>query len=514
MPALHDSASVWGGTVGSVVAEKHFFRPIALLTFKLQFLLFGHSPVAAHAIGLVLHASNTFLVAWLAARLQGPQPSGAAAIRVALTGLLYGLHPALIEPVSWMSCRFDLLVTFWLLLALHADFGIRAPLLRAPVVAALFALALCSKEMAAPFPAVLALFQLATRYRDVAWRDLPRSVAMRDAATYALLVLAGLGYVALRSAFVGGAIDVDPDVADELADLGARAAFVASTILFHLRNIVWPFDVLNPLHPVDLAQLRFTAGHVPALVAAVAIGAGLGFGVWRRNPAVALAAAALVALVPVLNLVPVSIGRNIGHERYLTFPLSLMVLAVSVLPFPARSSAHFRVAAGGAGALGLVWFALAVVNVRVTVPLWQSDVTLWSWAYARNPGSDYAHYSLVTALLRDERLDVAARYFTDTVPATPYRALTELIYARHLIDAGRLDEGVRHLRRALQGFPPWHLQPPAAGRDARDYDAYRAHVADGYGYLEQVERHLGHEAEARAAAAIAAQYSQQEIQVP
>ena len=45
--------------------------------------------------------------------------------------------------------------------------------------------------MAAPFPAVLALFQLATRYREGTWGDALRRASKAEAPTYLVLTLAG-----------------------------------------------------------------------------------------------------------------------------------------------------------------------------------------------------------------------------------------------------------------------------------------------------------------------------------
>jgi hypothetical protein len=512
VPALRDFSSFWAGTIGSVVPGMHFFRPVAMLTFKLQFALLGDGAPAAHAINLVLHGVNTLLVATLAARVLRDRADAGPHWRALAAGLLYGLHPALIEPVSWMSCRFDLLVTLWLLLALHADLALRGRAARAAVVAALFFLALNSKEMSAPFPAVLVLFQLATRYRDVAWRELPRRALAGEGATYVLLVLVMALYGVLRASYVGGGVDLDPDIAERLTGLPERAAFVAATVLFHLRNAIAPFGALSPLHPVDLEALAFTPRDGVTLLAAGAVVAALALGTWRRVPAIVLLAAALLALVPVLNFVPVSIGRNIGHERYLTFPLTLAALALATAPFPGRAAPHFRTATAAAAALALGWLGAAVAEIRSTVPLWRSDVTLWSLARDRQPQSDYAHNSLVRALLNDGRPDLAATLITEPVPGSAFRASTQLHLALYLLDRGNLAAGEDHLRRALQGFPPWHAQAPRSGEDARDFDAFRGPLSGGYARLAEIELRRGRYAEAREAARIAEYYLPQDAE--
>jgi hypothetical protein len=72
--------------------------------------------------------------------------------------LLYGLHPALIEPAVWISCRFELVQTTFMLLGLLANARIERLAWRVLAVAMCFFLAACTKETAAVFPLLLVLF--------------------------------------------------------------------------------------------------------------------------------------------------------------------------------------------------------------------------------------------------------------------------------------------------------------------------------------------------------------------
>lgn len=502
VPALHDAADLGAGIFGQIYPGLNSFRPVAMASFKLQFLLFGHSPVAAHAIGLALHAANTALVALLAARLAPGR------VRPLLAGLLYGLHPVLVEPVAWMSCRFDSLVTFWLLLALHADFALGPAPARAAAVGALYFLALCSKEMAAPFPAVLALVQLATRYAALPWREALRRGLRREGPVQLALAAALAAYLALRAHFIGNGVNIDADVAAELTGLPERLALVAGTLLFHLRNVLLPFAVLCPLHPLELPSLAFTAADLPALAGAALLGAVLAWGIRRRQPALVLVAAGVVSLLLVLNvLLPLSIARNIGHERYLTFPLVLFVLAVAVTPLPQGARAPLgRVIT--ALLLG-PWLLAAVANDRVTIPLWRSDVSLWNWALQRT-GSDYALYSLVVAQLDAGRPELAEAALGAELPQRPYHGLSRLLLARWWLEHGEPARGEAQLRIALREFPPWHAAPPRDARARRELEDYGASVGGGYARLAQIDLAAGRGEAARAQAAIALVYTPDE----
>ena len=59
-----------------------------------------------HIVNVAIHAANAFLLVLVAWRLHaGAESKRTAAVSAVLCGLVYGMHPALTEPVAWMSCR-------------------------------------------------------------------------------------------------------------------------------------------------------------------------------------------------------------------------------------------------------------------------------------------------------------------------------------------------------------------------------------------------------------------------
>ena len=80
-----------------------------------------------------------------------------------LAGALYGVHPALVESVAFVSSRYDLLATLFLLLALWLEGRLQGAA-RVAGVAVAFLLALLCKEVALTLPLVMLLWQLAVGY--------------------------------------------------------------------------------------------------------------------------------------------------------------------------------------------------------------------------------------------------------------------------------------------------------------------------------------------------------------
>ena len=170
-PALRLPELLWSALWEPILPGTSYLRPVALASFAAQFMTVGSDPGIAHGVNLFLHAANTLLVGLIAIRLTAAAGLAARAARILLAGLLYGLHPALIEMVAWVSGRFDLLVTFFALLALWgylAWAGWRRDLW----VTACFLLAAFSKEMAATLPLLLFLLYLGRQGPRMPWRPL------------------------------------------------------------------------------------------------------------------------------------------------------------------------------------------------------------------------------------------------------------------------------------------------------------------------------------------------------
>ncbi|MFQ5615608.1 MAG: hypothetical protein ACE5GO_04010 [Anaerolineales bacterium] len=84
----------------------NYFRPLALLTFVAELRVGGLNPSLFHLTNILLHALNTALVAILAHRIWRAAENQKHALLPAGVGLLYGLHPALIEGVAFISIDF------------------------------------------------------------------------------------------------------------------------------------------------------------------------------------------------------------------------------------------------------------------------------------------------------------------------------------------------------------------------------------------------------------------------
>lgn len=95
------------------------YHPLTLLSYAVQYRLFGANPGGYHVFSLIGHTVNCLLAAWLISLLTGSSWAGF------LAALIYGLHPLRIEPAAWISAQKDLLAAAGALLMIIADIYFR-----------------------------------------------------------------------------------------------------------------------------------------------------------------------------------------------------------------------------------------------------------------------------------------------------------------------------------------------------------------------------------------------------
>jgi len=392
-PVYRDPA-LWPTAVfRNFILSPNYFRPLALLSFVAELGIGGIHPTLFHLTNLLLHLVNTALVTLLAAHLLGAgRSSGLRPFLPALAaGLLYGCHPALLEGVAFISSRFDLLMTTFLLLALLADGKVRSPWLRPLLVGGAFFLAALCKEMAVALVLAFPGWHLARLALEgdgrPAWRKLWRR---GDLWVYVALLLAGVAYLGLRYAALGYLWRPDVGEAVPLGSPFNHLLLVLKSLGTYLLLMVWPFTNLTPIHyserPVPPGDL--VAWLSLALIALVAFGvAVLGR---RARPAGWLALAGVLTLLPVVNILPLELGGGAYvAERYLLFPLVFPTLAVGLLlgVRPAGEAAGAPRPFPWKEALAVLYLLAGLATIQLTLPHWRDDLSLWSWAEGRAPRS-------------------------------------------------------------------------------------------------------------------------------
>src|ERR1017187_1378892 len=162
-PAVHSwrevpryfTTHVWEGVDPEELGN--YYRPIFLLWLRINDAVFGKHTWGWHLTTILTHLLTTFLVYLLAWRL------GLGREVAALAALVFGLHPAHIEAVDWISGVTEPLLAIFLLGSFLGYLQSRARGGRALswklVSLALYALAILEKETAVILPAILLVYE-------------------------------------------------------------------------------------------------------------------------------------------------------------------------------------------------------------------------------------------------------------------------------------------------------------------------------------------------------------------
>ncbi len=408
-----------------------YYRPLVAAVLTLQ-LAVSQSPVFLHGLNLALHLLNLWLVIALARRTHSARP--ALLLPLAITVL--AIHPILVEPVVWVSGRFDLFYTFFLLLSLLAATRIESPSRRFIAVTLAFFAALCCKESTLAYVAVGPLL-VACMVRRASLHDRPAIATQAGWHGAALLTGCAL-YLSLRVGYLQ--LPLVKDTAFQVQThnaAGEHLLLIARTLGTYLQMTLLPLWNLAPLHEMgsDPGAVYGYAGlGAVALVLAVA---GL------RWPALLPFSVWALALAPAANLVPLRL--DLVQNRYLYFPIfaaTLTALSGPGINHPAPRTRRWL------WLLTALWLcALAVTNLSIT-RLWHDGVSLFSWAVTARPDSHFALENLALAhqtagdfgqaIAVEKRIPERARSFQG-----------RLLLARATRDQGDVADAVALFKEAL-----------------------------------------------------------------
>ncbi len=141
-----------------------YFRPFAFASFALDRLVFGDCALCFHTVNVALHFVASLGVAALTRMLIKQPFAGLTA------GLIFALHPAHVEAVSWIAGRYDVLCAALLIWSFvcyirhYEDCYSKSNRSRGrillPLSITLLALASLTKEQAFVFPLTILLYEM------------------------------------------------------------------------------------------------------------------------------------------------------------------------------------------------------------------------------------------------------------------------------------------------------------------------------------------------------------------
>jgi hypothetical protein len=429
--------------------ESGYPIPVTILSYRIEHALAGFDhPWLQHLVNLFFHLGSVALVFGIA-RIVGASVAGAA-----LASCIAGLHPAVGEPVSWLTGRKDVLALFFMLatlrLALSDGRGGRLRLVRS----AAFVLALGSKPVAVALVPMLVVLAFARQAPAQPWpRRLTTAIKQNAFEIAVALVFVPVAYFSHRA--FGGLRDGE-HVATSLRSawygLGAHLAMVAG---------------LEPPCVQHLVELppRFTA-RFDLLPIAVAAASGVLLRQLRK-PARTVASLALVwaalAYLPSAGLIPM---RRFIADSYVypVLPGIGIACGIALTDLLARAPSGLRLVRAASVPLVAVGFALLAAP---SSGRFRNTASLWADAMERNPSSWQMcrNWAVAMVELGGPAKSLAA---TDTCIEHFGREHFEKNRAVALFDLGRSDEAALWMRQALARNPGDANVPPELLRRAQE----------------------------------------------
>ena len=422
------------------IFSDNYYRPLTVLSLFADFRLGNTSAFISHAINLSLLFINGLLILLIAKCLcQKLQLS----IKQTITGCcfclcFYLLHSSNLESAVWVSGRFDIMMTTFLLLALLADIKIQSTVYRIICVSLFFLMAALCKEMAAIFLPVLIVWHFMlenTRCYTPLQQYVKSRYFINHCKIYASVFITGIFYLVIRYYALGYLLIEEFDSASHYGDIYHRLATILKTLFLYHKVLLLPFldsSIQYPqTYPVALNDYGALLGALlTGILFSIAIFARKQSGTLLLIPFILF----IIAISPVLHILPLKIGANIIQERFLAFPITIFALALlpTIFSFQNKLTINFKKLLS---LLFLCWCLISAANIHSIIPLWNNSLILWSWTYNK-------HKNTASALAFGQTL-YQFKYFqeaydlADTVK--PKDGDTYLLQANSMLAVHKLD---------------------------------------------------------------------------
>ena len=385
------------------------YYPVRTLTYAVDYQIWGLNAAGFKLTGGLLHLANVFLVFWLILRLlrhgasAGRSPEAWWDVSVAtLTAGIFAVHPVVVEPVTWVAGREELLMTLGALGCIHfhlsarrlgQDESNRRWAVACHAAAAFCCAAAClSSAVAAVIPLLIVAWDVLMLPRPKAWK-----------IVYGTAPLWAIGVLTVLIKGPGG----DAVLAREAGALSAqRLMLVLNVYWLNLKTLAWPADLslsYGRVKPESFLDGGVMLGGIAVCLTCLVL--------WKLRSRKLIVFGMLwygLALGPTSQIMPHHIHRA---DRYLYLPLVGLAVAVSAGLRPLGKAMKSRPAVAGAMTIGVSCLLVLDVLSTYQVRAWRDSVSLWEHCAGAAPDNPVCHRALADSLAKRGRLDRAIPHY-------------------------------------------------------------------------------------------------------
>jgi tetratricopeptide (TPR) repeat protein len=469
------TAHVWAGVTPE--GPGNYYRPLFLLWLRINAAALGMNPWAWHLTTLLVHLSVTLLVYFLAFRvLRDPLYSAVAA-------LIFGLHPAHIEAVAWISGVTEpllglLLIASFLCYLKERDGGGKAGIYRASSWT-LYVLAMLEKETALVLPPIIFSYELVSggsQNAETPRRGVSMAALLRRARRS---LWSAVPYLVPIPFYLWARVHALEGFSHVMTPLPLSAVLYTwpSLLWFWVKHLVWPVGLSTFYDLASVTQPNFSNFTLPA-IGVVAVGTALGWGA-LRSPEIAFACIwLLLPLLPVLDI-RVFMQNDFAHDRYLYLPsIGLAIIAAVALRRLRLGSAKLQGVPTAQILTTLVVALLMAFGTAYQSFYFQNNVIFYLHNFRSAPNNPIPKVNVASLLGETGQYEAAISLYQQLLEHEPgsWYPTYNLGYTYYRM--GKLEEAETYLERAI---------------------AINPHKPDGYFYLGLTLLRMGHTGEAASA---------------
>jgi len=435
-PLLHDPNRLWKiwFAPGSFIE----YYPLEETVQWVQWQLWQNETFGYHLTNVILHIGNALLV-WRLFNKFG--------LRFAwLAGLIFAIHPAMVESVAWiveLKNTLSLMPFLWAMCA-WIDYEEHERRRDYLLALGLFLVAMLCKISMAPFPVVILLYAWWKRGR-IGWVELKASLPF-----FVISLVLGFATLWAGERWVQGFMET-PEVVP-MGGFFSRLALAGLSLAFYFSRCFWPLGLL-PVYPkwtVDPSQpLQF----LPWVLLA-----GVLFWLWRKRHdwgrhALLGIGFFLIQLLPFVGFIVTSfMSFTWVMDHFLYIPIiGLLGLVVAGMEQVAKKlSTSVR------------RFAIGIVTIIMGLMAWEShgyagiftsQETLWTYTLQYNPEAWPGYVNLGNVLEARGQITEAVTQYEKALIIDPRYARGDYNIGCVLMKVDRVSEAIAHYEKALKINP-------------------------------------------------------------
>jgi protein O-mannosyl-transferase len=466
-PHIHLKELTWPGLKKSLHSDLNYpdrlYRPLAGLTFALNFFISGTDPFSYHLVNLFIHwLCSVFLLLFLYETLQLPSFQGkyvGSAFRIALlSAVLWAINPIQTQSVTYVVQRMTSLAGLFYIMSMFfyakgrtALSGKRRFLYRALCFTS-FVLAFGSKENAALLPLGILLYEGIVVQADTgSWIKRNKGYVL---TALALILILGVLYVYYRR---GDFLSFLKDYEERPFTPAQRLLTQSRVILFYLSLIFYPLPSrLSIAHSIDVSTSLLSP--LSTVVASLTLAGAVVFAVLFSKKVRILSFCFLFFLVNHLlesSVFPLELVFE--HRNYIPSMVLFLPVAVGICLLFQR----YEKTPAMRGILA-AFVALLLVGLGHATYLrnsaWKSEQTLWADASVKAPDQFRPHHNLGVTYQQQGRLQEAVAEFEKALKSKGVNRKTEKVVTYYHLgrayrELGDLPKSKALYEKALQMDP-------------------------------------------------------------